>query len=277
VLLVAVLFAASGADAHGAMSSVPAGAGSASADSAKPSRAVPSPAGPSRAVRPVRVYGHSVDGHPLRAFRLGGRTAGLTVVALAAMHGNETGGSVVLRDLRDGPPVHGVTLWVVPRVNPDGVRRHDRHNARGVDLNRNFPAHWQFQRGYYSSGPHPSSEPETRGLERLLDRLDPDFVVSFHSPLHGVDTYRSKDPAFARRLSRQLHLPLRSFDCDGGCHGTLTQWFNARHRGACVTVELGRHPRPRYLHVKAPRGLLRAVGGRRRAQAVAVRASMSTA
>jgi protein MpaA len=215
------------------------------------------------AVRAVRVFGHSSSGRPLRAYRLGPRTAHVTVVALAAMHGDETGGSIVLRSLRDGAPVRGVALWVVPRVNPDGVRRHDRHNARGVDLNRNFPVRWQFRRGYYASGPRPSSEPETRGLQRLLNRIRPDYVVSFHSPLHGVDTYRSKDPAFARRLSRQLGLPLTSFDCDGGCHGTLTQWFNARHRGACVTVELGPNPSARYLRVRAPQGLLHAIGGRR--------------
>jgi predicted deacylase len=209
------------------------------------------------------VYGHSVDGRRLRAFELGDRSAKVTVVALAAMHGNETGGSVILRSLRDGGPVHGVNLWVIPRDNPDGVRRGDRHNAHGVDLNRNFPASWKFQRGYYYSGPRPSSEPETRGLQRFLNRIDPDFVVTFHSPLHGVDAYQSKDRRFAHRLAVNLGLPLKSFDCDGGCHGTLTQWFNNRHRGACVTVELGPSPSSRYLHVRGPRGLLRAIGAER--------------
>jgi protein MpaA len=215
------------------------------------------------AVIATRVYGHTVNGHRLRAFELGSRSAAVTVVALAAMHGNETGGSVILSSLRDGKPVHGVDLWVIPRDNPDGVLRDNRHNAHGVDLNRNFPAKWIFQRGYYYSGPRPSSEPETRGLERLLDRIDPDYVVTFHSPLHGVDAYQSKDRPFARRLARDLGLPMKSFDCNGGCHGTLTQWFNNRHDGACVTVELGAAPSGRYLRVRAPRGLLRAIHAHR--------------
>ncbi len=215
------------------------------------------------AVLSKRIIGHSVMGHALRAFELGDRSADVTVVALAAMHGNETGGSVVLDNLRDGSRVHGVHLWLIPRDNPDGVLRDNRHNAHGVDLNRNFPTKWEFQRGYYYSGRRPSSEPETRSLQRFLDHVDPDYVVTFHSPLHGVDAYQSKDRPFAHRLARHLLLPLKSFDCSGGCHGTLTQWFNSRHRGACVTVELGAEPSRHYLNGRAPRGLLRAVGGHR--------------
>lgn len=215
------------------------------------------------AVLSTRVIGHSVSGHPIRAFELGDRSAAVTVVALAAMHGDETAGVVVLDRLRDGAAIRGVHLWVIPRDNPDGIRRHTRQNARGVDLNRNFPTRWKYQTGYYFSGPRPSSEPETRALQRFLDKVRPADVVTFHSPLYGVEVHGAKDLPFARRLSRDLRLPPKSFDCWSGCHGTLTQWFNTHHRGACVTVEFGDHPSRHYLRVRAPRGLLRAVGGRR--------------
>ena len=45
-----------------------------------------------------------------------------------------------------------------------------------------------------------------------------------------------------RRLARELDLPVRSFDCSGGCHGTLTDWANHRLDGRAVTVELGPSP-----------------------------------
>ena len=34
-------------------------------------------------------------------------------------------------------------LWIIANLNPDGVARRTRQNARGVDLNRNFPSEWQ--------------------------------------------------------------------------------------------------------------------------------------
>jgi len=67
-------------------------------------------------------------------------------------------------------------------------------------------------------------------------------VLSFHQPLHGVDAYRAKSMPLVRRLARELDLPVRSFDCSGGCHGTLTDWANHRLDGRAVTVELGAAP-----------------------------------
>lgn len=215
------------------------------------------------AVVKVKIIGKSVRGRPVRAWQLGDPNARRTVVAMAAMHGDELAPRRILWTLRNGPKVRGINLWVVPVVNPDGARRHHRKNAHGVDLNRNYPVRWKELDGPYESGPHPKSEPETRILMRFLKRKDPRYVVSFHQPLHGVDSSGPKTNKLARRLARYLHLPRKSFSCGGHCHGTMTQWFNKRRPGAAITVELGRSPSKRYLTKVAPRGLLRAVGGRR--------------
>jgi predicted deacylase len=214
------------------------------------------------AVISSRIIGRSVRDRPIRAFELGERSARRTVVALGAMHGNEHAGTVILKDLRDGRPIRNAHLWVIPVDNPDGAVRDRRHNMHGVDLNRNFPKKWKALTGWYYSGPRPASEPETRRLMRFLDRIDPDFVISIHQPLNGVDVYDTKAPRFARRLAEEMRLPLKDFDCGGVCHGTLTQWFNAHHKGAAVTVEFGENPGWRKLHNRAPRGLVRALGGR---------------
>ena len=208
-----------------------------------------------------RIIGYSVLGRPIRAWHLGDPAARATAVAIASLHGDEAAPRAILEELRDGRPIAGVDLWVVPGANPDGFARGDRRNVHGVDLNRNFP--WAWVRTGRASGPRAASEPETRALMRFLRRVDPRFVVSFHQPFHGVDVWRPKRLWFARRLARELGLPLKELACGGACHGTFTQWFNHRLDGAAVTVEYGAHPTWQRMHVRAPRQLLRALGGSR--------------
>ena len=218
---------------------------------------------PAPAVVERRVIGRSVRGRPIRAFRLGEPDSPVTAVAMAAMHGDEKAPMAILSALRDGAPVRGVDLWVLPRVNPDGVLSSTRRNARGVDLNRNFPQAWARSSGEVHSGPRPASEPETRALMQFLTDVDPQLVVSFHQPLHGIDVWGTKKRWFARRLADELRLPRKEFSCGSGCHGTFTQWFNHHFDGVAVTVEYGRSPSRERMTVRAPRQLLRAVGGTR--------------
>jgi murein peptide amidase A len=213
------------------------------------------------AVIETRVIGRSVRGRRLVAYRLGqpGRPV---MLAIAGMHGNEGSPRQILRALRDGPEVRGVDLWVLPSYNPDGLARHGRKNAHGVDLNRNFPFSWRDLDGTYESGPRAASEPETRAVMRFLRSIHPRRIVSFHQPLDGVDA-NTKRPGFSRLLARRLHLRLKHFNCSGVCHGTLTGWFNHRLSGTAVTVEYGARPGRHRMRVVAPQQLLRVLGGRR--------------
>jgi hypothetical protein len=210
-----------------------------------------------------RVIGHSVRDRPIRAYHLGEPGARWTVVAIGAMHGDEQQSSRPLTHLREHQPISGVNLWVVPVMNPDGYHRGTRKNARGVDLNRNFPVRWRDLDGAYESGPRPKSEPETRAMIRFLRNVRPDRMISLHQPFFNVDARDSKNPRFSRRVARNMRIPLGNVDCGGVCHGTMTQWFNRRINGASITVELAGDPSRRYLTRIGPNGLLRAVYGSR--------------
>lgn len=210
------------------------------------------------AVNGRRVLGESVKGRDIVAYHLGepGRRGVPTVVLMSTMHGNEPDTRHILFGLKDGRPLTGIDLWIVPTYNPDGLAAGRRKNANGVDLNRNFPYKWADLDGRYESGPKPASEPETKAMMRFLRDVRPDYILSFHQPLRGVDT-DTKRPRFARRVADKLNLPTTRLDCGSVCHGTMTMWFNRRFAGAALTVEYGAHPRRRHLRRTVPRQVLR--------------------
>ncbi len=90
---------------------------------------------------------------------------------------------------------------VVPVANPDGLfkRPSTRTNARGVDINRNFPSpDWQtlaldwWQRykrknPRYYPGPNAASEPETRYLVSLIKHFQPTIIIALHAPYRLLD------------------------------------------------------------------------------------------
>jgi predicted deacylase len=209
-----------------------------------------------------RVLGQSVQGRDIVAYHLGepARRGVPTVVLMSTMHGNEPDTRHILFGFKDGRPVVGVDLWIVPTYNPDGLARGTRKNARGVDLNRNFPYKWADLDGSYESGPKPASEPETRAMMRFLKDVRPDYILSFHQPLRGVDT-ATKRPKWARRVADKLNLPTTRLDCGSVCHGTMTMWFNRRFKGAALTVEYGANPRRQHLRRTVPRQVLSIFGG----------------
>lgn len=213
------------------------------------------------AVLETKMLGSSVRGRPIYAYRVGNPDAKVTAVAMSTMHGNEPHTRQILRAIRDGRKVHGLDLWVIPTINPDGLARGTRRNAHGVDLNRNFPFAWADLDGSYESGPGPASEPETRAVMRFFKQVRPRYVVSFHQPLYGVDTSTRSTRHFALRLARGLNLPRKSLVCGGVCHGTFTMWFNHRFAGKAVTAEYGAHPGRHRMRVRAPRQLVRVLGG----------------
>ncbi len=186
----------------------------------------------------IRV-GTSRGGRAITAIRLGPAAAPRRLVVVGVIHGSEPAGSRVVARLRTLPLPAGLAVWLVPAMNPDGLAAGRRTNNARVDLNRNFPWGWRFadRGGPNYSGPRASSEPETRAMMSFLSTVNPGLVVIFHQPLDGVDLYGAKSRATVRALARATRFPVGWFDCHGGCHGTLTQWFNHTHRGQSITIE----------------------------------------
>jgi len=206
------------------------------------------------------TIGTSADGRPIRAYRAG-QPGKPVVVVVATMHGEENFGQYVARGLLEGRPITGVDLWVVPVLNPDGLVRDRRWVNGNVDLNRNFPHRFIVRA---NSGPKARSAKETSIVMRFLNRVDPRYLVSWHQPLIGVDTYGVKDRALRKRLSAGLDIAPRYLDCHGSCHGTMTGWFNRTHDGAAITIEYGSTARSlARMKGRDADAVLHAVGGSR--------------
>jgi Zinc carboxypeptidase/Penicillin-insensitive murein endopeptidase len=200
------------------------------------------------------VIGRSVRGRPIAAYRLGTARLARRVLVFGGIHGDEPEGLKVTRRLISRARVHGASLWVVPTLNPDGHRAGTRHNAGGVDLNRNFPSEWE---PLESSGTRPMSEPETRAAVRLIRRLRPQVTIWFHQPQRLVRAWGRSIP-LARRYAQLAGARFRALRWPPG---SAPNWQNRRLRSRSFVVELRRGELPATSadrHVEAVVALARA-------------------
>jgi hypothetical protein len=109
--------------------------------------------------------------------------------------------------------VRTTEMWFVPVANPDGYdftftpgnrlwRKNLRDNdgdrritaADGVDLNRNMSTRWFYDDEGSGSvpaaetyrGAAPASEPESRALDRLMDRVGFEYLINYHSAAESL-------------------------------------------------------------------------------------------
>jgi hypothetical protein len=168
-------------------------------------------------------------------------------------------------------------LWFVPVMNPDGyqytfdVERLWRKNLRdnddngvidsndGVDLNRNFPEHWNYDEEGSSSqttsdtyrGPAPGSEPETAANMALFDMADFSFAISYHSfgelllytAGWQVQTPSADDPIYVALTGTDADPAVEGYDPGPGAdlyitNGEFTDWSHGARDVLAWTPEL---------------------------------------
>ena len=181
------------------------------------------------------TVGSSVEGRSIRCWIAG--TGAHKVLYMGCIHGDEPGSRTAVEDVRAYMESHpkvlaGRTVVVMPLANPDGYARGTRRNARGVDLNRNFPT-----RNYQAGSDHGSratSEPETRAFCELLREHDFDVVVAVHAPLACVD-YDGPAMGLAHRMSRRCGYPVKKL---GARAGSLGSYAGIEKSIAIITLEL---------------------------------------
>jgi len=186
-------------------------------------------------VRRSELLGRSVLGRPIRAFELGDPDSPTRILVVGCIHGNECAGLAVARSLEAHARPASLDLWIVPDLNPDGFAAGTRQNARGVDLNRNFPYRWRPIGGpgdLHYSGTTSLSEPESRIAYELILRLRPRISIWFHQALGLVDE-SGGSVSVERRFATLVGLPIRRLR---RYPGSATTWENERFPGTTAFV-----------------------------------------
>ncbi len=169
---------------------------------------------------PRSIEGKSIENRPM-IYTVLGKGTDITFV-LATIHGNEQAGIPLVhrleKYLQQNPKMlEKRKVLLLPIANPDGVANNSRYNARGIDLNRNFPAHNRINSNRF--GRTALSEPETRFIFELIRKYNPDRIVSIHQPLACID-YDGPSRALAYRMAEYCNLPLKKIGAKPGSLGS---------------------------------------------------------
>lgn len=173
----------------------------------------------------------------------------VNVLVLGGIHGDEVTSVDVTRALLDMlradpslvPP--DKTVAVIEVANPDGYARKTRANARGIDLNRNFPAR-NFKPGGgrgFRGGVAPASEPETQALLSAIAQLRPQLIVSVHSIRGGKqqNNYDGPGEAVAAAMAEHNGYPVTA-NIGYPTPGSLGSYAGGDLQIPVITLELPR-------------------------------------
>ena len=168
------------------------------------------------------------------------------VLVLGGIHGDElSSSSLAFHWIALASSTPGGMDWrFVPALNPDGLmqKQPTRVNARGVDLNRNFPTpRWAQEAPQYwvkqterdprrFPGKAALSEPETRFVQQTMEKWKPDLIVSVHAPYGVLDYDGPRVPP--QRLGRLF------LDRVGVFPGSLGYYGGVQKGVPVVTIEL---------------------------------------
>lgn len=188
----------------------------------------------------------------------------------------ESIGSFNIKSLYDN-----TTLYIVPMVNPDGVQLvHEKinkcttayadavlinrgsqdfsgwkANIRGVDLNDQYPAHWETEVARRAAmapspqnypGPAPLSEPESRAMAEFTMAHNFRLVSAFHTQGEEIYWgYRGLEPNESQQVVNRFtevsgYRAVRYVESDAG----YKDWFIQEWRRPGFTVECGRGINP---------------------------------
>lgn len=172
------------------------------------------------------------------------------ILMIGGVHGDEPEGVRLAEDLLawlkdcEETQSHKIRPWIlIPCLNPDGYSLHQRTNANGVDLNRNFPSRdWsaEAKAPRYYPGPKPSSEVEVQSLVQLIADEKPQIIIHFHSWEPCVVYTGETGKTAAEILATGTDYPCHE-DIGYPTPGSLGQYGWLEHQTPVICIEAKEH------------------------------------
>lgn len=228
--------------------------------------------------------GKSYDGRDIWCLRIGSAYAGKRLVIDAAIHGREWKNTQIL--MRQAEEIlreynehkdrfRNVCLYLIPMDNPDGVTisqygyqgirnkklqkkvkkighfRRWKNNARGVNLNNNFPAGFSVKKKKkpdYATypGKKAGSEKETKALMKFIQKIKPNTVLNLHSTgsiLYwdfAVDeALHNRQYQLAKKINSYNHYRMMPRNGSTEERGGFADWLVYEKKIPSVTIETG--------------------------------------
>lgn len=182
--------------------------------------------------------GISVNGQSIHYTRIG--CGPRTSLVYGGIHGDEPASAVLTEQLIDKLrtlPLEWKTQYqviAISAVNPDGLKANTRSNARGVDLNRNFPSSNRINNAKF--GIKALSEPETMALYKVQKTYPSSRVIAIHQPLACID-YDGPAQQISLVMGHFTQLPQCHLHSRPGSHGSYT---GVDHNTPIITFEMRR-------------------------------------
>lgn len=228
--------------------------------------------------------GKSYDGREIWCLRIGSASAGRKLVIDAAIHAREWKNTQVL--MRQAEEIlreynehkerfRRVCVYLIPMDNPDGVtisQYGDRgirnkklkkkikklghfstwkNNARGVNLNNNFPAGFPEKKkkkpdAVSYPGKKAGSEKETQALMKFIEKIKPDTVINLHSTgsilywdFNVSGELHQKQYNLAKKIRSYNHYRMMPKSQSTEGHGGFADWLVYEKKIPSVTIETG--------------------------------------
>ena len=175
------------------------------------------------------------------------------VLIIGVFHGEEPQGYYAIKNFFDGRNFENVknNLYIIPCLNPDGMKKNKRQNANGIDLNRNFPSqNWEKtdKNSEYYGGDAPSSEEETKFIVEIIENIKPDFILTLHSP-YAVVNFDGPAKNEAKKISDIMKYPVQN-DIGYPTPGSFGTYCGVERNIPTVTLELDENEKQEVINKK---------------------------